>query len=229
MNSLDVKILTLFPDAFPGMLAHSITGKALKNGLWNIEAINIRDYAKDKHKSVDDTPFGGGAGMVMKADVVADAIRANHKDGKIVYMSPRGKVFNQKMAEDMAKEKSITVLCGHYEGIDERILETFEIEEISMGDFVLSGGEVGAITMLDAIVRLVPGVVGKEESLVEESFSFGLLEYPQYTKPSVWEDKSVPEILLSGHHENIKKWRHEQAIAITKQRRPDLYEKFLNN
>ncbi len=228
-SNLNVKILTLFPDVFPGVLASSISGKALKAGTLSIEAINIRDYATDKHKTVDDTPFGGGAGMVMKPDVIASAIRSNHKTGKLIYLTPRGKTFNQAMAYELANENNLTILCGHYEGIDERILDTFDIEEISVGDFILSGGEVASLLMLDAIIRLIPGVIGKEESHLEDSYSSGLLEYPQYTKPSVWEDKQIPEILLSGHHENIKKWRHEKALEITKQRRPDLYEKFLKN
>ncbi len=229
MSRFDVKILTLFPEMFPGALSHSIMGKAMKKDLWNVEAINIRDYAKDKHKSVDDTPFGGGAGMVMKPDVLADAITHNHKSGKLIYLSPRGVTFNQQMATELAKEESLTILCGHYEGIDERVIEKFEIQEISLGDFVLTGGETAALTMLDAIIRLVPGVVGKDASLDEESFSMGLLEYPQYTKPSDWQGLKVPEILLSGHHEKIKTWRHEQALEITKQRRPDLFQKFLKN
>ncbi len=229
MTSLNVKVLTLFPQAFPGILDYSITGKALKAGIWSLEAIDIRNYAKDKHKTVDDTPFGGGAGMVLKPDVLADAIRNNHHKGKLIYMSPRGKTFSQKMAQSLATEQDITILCGHYEGVDERIFDAFDIEQISIGDFILSGGEIATITMLDAIVRLVPGVVGKQASVEDESFSFGLLEYPHYTKPSVWENKPIPEILLSGHHQKIKQWRHEQALEITKKNRPDLYKKFLKN
>lgn len=226
---LNVKVLTLFPDMFPGPLEHSLSGKALAAGLWNIEAIDIRGYATDRHRTVDDTPFGGGAGMVMKPDVVAAAIRENHAGGRLVYMSPRGTTLNHDLAADLAKSSELTVLCGHYEGVDQRVLDVFGIEEISVGDFVLSGGEVAAHLMLDAVIRLIPGVIGKGASLEEESFSMGLLEYPHYTKPSVWEDIKVPEILLSGHHEKIKHWRMEQALEITRKRRPDLYEKFLKN
>ena len=205
-----------------------------KKKLWEIEAIDIRKYAKDKHGTVDDTPYGGGAGMVLKADVVADAIEANSPT-KIIYLSPRGRVFNQKIARELAKEKEIMILCGRYEGVDQRVLDEFAIEEVSIGDYVLSGGEIAAYPFIDAILRNVEGVLGADESLAEESFGSeknpefeNLLEYPHYTRPAKWKGREVPEILTQGHHKKINEWRKEQAIVMTKKNRPDLYQKFLD-
>lgn len=226
---INFKILTLFPDLFPGPLAASVTGAALAKKLWSIEAINIRDFAFDERGTVDDTPYGGGAGMVLKADVVAEAIERGQTPGgltpSIIYLSPRGKVFNQKIAQELAKEEEITILCGRYEGVDQRVLDEFKIEEISIGDYVLSGGEIAAYVFIDAILRNVSGVLGANESLSEESFTgefAKLLEYPHYTKPAEWRGRKVPEILTQGHHAKINKWRKEQAIELTKKVRPDL-------
>jgi tRNA (guanine37-N1)-methyltransferase len=221
---INFKVLTLFPELFPGPLAASVTGSALAKNLWSISAINIRDFAFDKRGTVDDTPFGGGAGMVLKPDVLASAIESSEAK-KIIYLSPRGKVFNQKIAQELAKEEEITILCGRYEGIDQRVLDEFEIEEISIGDYVLSGGEIAAYVFIDAILRNVSGVLGADDSLHEESFSGeyeNLLEYPHYTKPAEWRGHKVPEILTSGHHAKINQWRKERAIALTKKVRPDL-------
>lgn len=194
-----------------------------------MDVVNIRDYAFDKHGSVDDTPCGGGAGMVMRPDVLGEAIKANHQSGeRIIYMSPRGKVFNQEMAKELSLEKNLTIICGRFEGIDQRIIDAYEIEEVSIGDYVLTGGEQAAQILLDASVRLIEGVLGNSESVEDESFENGLLEHPQYTRPIDWEKKSVPEILLSGHHKKIKEWRLQQSLEITKQKRPDLYKKYLD-
>lgn len=233
---INFKILTLFPDLFPGPLAASITGLALEKDLWSYQAINIRDYSKDVRKTVDDTPYGGGAGMVIKPDVVAGAIENNKTPKtKIIYLSPRGKVFTQKMACQLAKESEIMLLCGRYEGIDQRALDEFEIEEVSIGDYVLSGGEMAAYVVIDAILRNVENVLGAEESLSEESFGStsniefaNLLEYPHFTRPQEWRGRLVPEVLTSGHHKNINQWRKEKAIEITKANRPDLYKKNQN-
>lgn len=237
---INFKILTIFPDLFPGPLAASITGGALEKNLWSIEAINIRDYAKDKRGTVDDMPYGGGAGMVLKVDVLADAIEstfaeatADLKKPKIIYLSPRGKVLTQKIARELAEEKEIILLCGRYEGVDQRVLDEYEIEEISIGDYVLSGGEIAAFVLIDAVLRNVEGVLGAEESLSEESFGAkensqfdNLLEYPHYTRPQEWRGREVPDVLTSGHHKKIGQWRKEKAIEITKKNRPDLFEKF---
>lgn len=222
---MKIKILTLFPEMFD-IFNHSIVGKAKEKGLIDIEAINIRDYTMNKHKKVDDYPYGGGAGMVMSAQPVVDAIRASKKNnkGKVIFLGPRGKTFDQKMAEELSKEEEIIFLCGHYEGIDQRAFKEVDME-ISLGDFVLTGGEMAAIPVIDSILRLIPGVLNKEESHQDESFSDGLLEYPQYTRPEVFEDERVPEVLLSGHHENIRKWRRLQSLLVTKERRNDLYKK----
>ena len=204
--------------------------QALANKLWNLNVINIRDAATDKHKTVDDTPYGGGTGMLLKADVLANSLDNNLKKGeRVFYLSPKGKKFDQKLAQDLSKEKSISLICGHFEGVDERVLTTRSIEEISIGDYVLSGGESAALVMLDCILRLLPGVLGNEKSSVEETFENGLLEYPQYTKPQIWEKKSVPEVLLSGDHSKIKDWRLSQSEAITRDRRPDLWQKYKKN
>ena len=225
-----VQVFTLYPEVFPGPLSKGIYGKALEKKLWNLKIVNIRDFADDKHKKVDDTPFGGGAGMLLKANVLAKSIDKNLKDGgKIFYLSPKGKKFDQKLARKLSKEKSINLICGHFEGVDERILSTRNIEEISIGDFVLSGGESAAFVIIDSILRLLPGVLGNNKSEKDESFENGLLEYPQYTKPQIWEEKDVPEVLLSGDHAKIKHWRLSQSEAITRDRRPDLWQKYKKN
>ena len=225
-----VKIFTLYPDFFPGILSKGIYGKAIEKSLWNLDVINIRDYAKDKHKTVDDTPYGGGEGMVLKPDVVAKALDQNiKKNEKIIYLTPKGKTFDQNKAKKFLNEKKINILCGHFEGIDQRVIESRGIEEISIGDYILSGGETAAYVILDSILRLVPGVLGNENSYKDESFENGLLEYPQYTKPQIWEKTPVPEVLLSGDHSKIKDWRLSQSEAITRHRRPDLWQKYKKN
>ena len=224
------QIFTLYPEIYPGLLGKGLYGKALQNKLWDLTVTNIRDAAEDKHKTVDDTPFGGGSGMLLKADVLAKSIDQNKKKNeRIFYLSPKGKKFDQKLAIELSKEKSISLICGHFEGVDERILNTRNIEEISIGDFILSGGETASIVVIDSILRLLPGVLGNEKSKNEESFENGLLEYPQYTKPQIWEEKSVPDVLLSGDHSKIKDWRLSQSEAITRDRRPDLWEKYKKN
>ena len=221
------QVFTLYPDCFPGPLDKGLYGKAMEKKIWDLKTVDIREYALDKHKTVDDTPYGGGSGMLLKPDVVAKSLDANIKNGeKIFYLSPRGKVFNQNMAKEISKENKVNLICGHFEGIDQRVLDNREIEEISIGDFVLSGGETASYVFLDAILRLIPGVIGNEESKNEESFENGLLEYPQYTKPQIWEEKSVPNVLLSGDHAKIKDWRLTQSKAITRHRRPDLWQKY---
>ena len=221
------QVFTLYPEVFPGPLSKGLYGKALSNKLWNLEVINIRDAATDKHKTVDDTPYGGGTGMLLKADVLANSLDQKVKKGeRVFYLSPKGKKFDQKLAQDLSKEKSISLICGHFEGVDERVLATRNIEEISIGDYVLSGGETAALVVLDSILRLLPGVLGNEKSSLDETFENGLLEYPQYTKPQIWEEKSVPEVLLSGDHNKIKDWRLSQSEAITRVRRPDLWQKY---
>ena len=224
------KIFTLYPDFFPGILSKGIYGRAIEKSLWNLDVINIRDYAKDKHKTVDDTPYGGGEGMVLKPDVVAKALDQNlKKNEKIIYLTPKGKTFDQNKAKKFLNEKKINILCGHFEGIDQRVIESRGIEEISIGDYILSGGETAAYVILDSILRLVPGVLGNENSYKDESFENGLLEYPQYTKPQIWEKTPVPEVLLSGDHSKIKDWRLSQSEAITRHRRPDLWQKYKKN
>ena len=224
------QVFTLYPEVFPGPLAKGLYGKALFNKLWNLEVINIRDSATDKHKTVDDTPYGGGTGMLIKADVLANSLDQKVKKGeRIFYLSPKGKKFDQKLAQELSKEKSISLICGHFEGVDERVLTTRNIEEISIGDYVLSGGETAALVMLDSILRLLPGVLGNDKSSLDETFENGLLEYPQYTKPQIWEEKSVPDVLLSGDHSKIKDWRLSQSEAITRDRRPDLWQKYKKN
>ena len=224
------QIFTLYPEIFPGPLNKGLYGKALSKKIWDLKVVNIRDSAEDKHKTVDDTPFGGGSGMLLKPDVLAKSIDQNINIGeRIFYLSPKGKKFDQKIAKDLAKEKYINLICGHFEGIDERILSTRNIEEISIGDFILSGGETAAFVIIDSILRLLPGVIGNEMSKKDESFENSLLEYPQYTKPLIWEKKSVPEVLLSGDHARIKDWRLSQSEAITRDRRPDLWQKYKRN
>mgnify|MGYP003689139969 CR=1 FL=1 len=227
---LRAQVFTLYPEIFPGPLAKGIYGKALSNKLWDLSVINIRDAATDKHKTVDDTPYGGGTGMLLKADVLANSLDQNVKKGeRIFYLSPKGKIFDQKLAQDLSKEKSISLICGQFEGVDERVLTTRNIEEISIGDYVLSGGETAALVVLDSVLRLLPGVLGNDKSSVDETFENGLLEYPQYTKPQIWEEKSVPEVLLAREESQIKDWRLSQSEAITRDRRPDLWEKYKKN
>ena len=224
------QVFTLYPEIFPGPLAKGIYGKAQNNKIWDLSIINIRDAATDKHKTVDDTPYGGGTGMLLKADVLANSLDQNVKKGeRIFYLSPKGKIFDQKLAQDLSKEKSISLICGNFEGVDEWVLTTRNIEEISIGDYVLCGGETAALVVLDSVLRLLPGVLGNDKSSVDETFENGLLEYPQYTKPQIWEEKSVPEVLLSGDHSKIKDWRLSQSEAITRDRRPDLWEKYKKN
>jgi tRNA (guanine37-N1)-methyltransferase len=231
-NTWSAQILTLFPEMFPGPLGASLCGKALVDGLWRLNVLNIRDFATDKHRTVDDTPYGGGAGMVMRPDVVASALRKSEKRyGKAarrIYLSPRGKLFNQALAQELANSGQILLLCGRYEGVDQRVIDAENLEEISLGDFVLSGGELAAMTMIDACVRLLPGVVGNAATTEEESFSNGLLEYPHFTRPPEWEGRSVPEVLISGHHERVKAWRQAESEKITRERRPDLWAAYLN-
>ena len=220
-------VFTLYPDLFPGPFSEGLYGKALEKKIWNLQKVNIRDYAEGKHKTVDDTPYGGGSGMLIKPDVIGNALDKNTKKGeKIIFLTPRGKVFNHESAKKFSKEKIINIICGHFEGIDQRVIDSRNIEEISIGDFILSGGETASYVFLDAILRLIPGVIGNENSVAEESFENGLLEYPQYTKPQIWEKKSVPNVLLSGDHAKIKDWRLLQSEAITRDRRPDLSQKY---
>ena len=217
-------VLTLFPEMFEPV-KQSIIGRAIENKLIDINLINIRDFSKEKHKKVDDTPYGGGAGMVIMPDVVYDAYKSlNDENAKVIYLSPQGKVLNQKMVEDLSKQEHLILLCGHYEGIDQRVLDEIVDEEISIGDYVLTGGELPAMVLIDSVSRYVEGVL-KDDSTKEESFSQGLLEYPQYTRPEIFKNKQVPEVLLSGHHENIDKWRRKQSLKITLNKRPDLLEK----
>ena len=225
---LEVKIFTLYPDLFPGPLDTGIYKKAKENKIWDIRVINIRDYSTDGRGSVDDTPFGGGSGMLLRPDVVASALDKNTKSGeKIIYLSPKGKKFDQSEARSISKLNKLNILCGHFEGIDQRLLETRNIEEYSIGDFILSGGETASFVFVDALLRLLPGVLGNEESNKEESFENYLLEHPQYTKPKDWEGKSPPDILFSGDHAKIKGWRLSQSEAITRRQRPDLWKKYL--
>jgi len=224
------QVFTLYPESFPGPLSKGLYGKALSKKLWNLNIVNIRDAAEDKHKTVDDTPYGGGSGMLLKADVLAKSLDQNKIEGeKIIYLSPKGKKFDQNYAQELSNEKSVSFICGHFEGVDERVLSTRNIEEISIGDYILSGGETAAFVVIDSILRLLPGVLGNENSRLDESFENGLLEYPQYTKPQIWEEKAVPEVLLSGDHSKIKDWRLSQSEAITRVRRPDLWQKYKKN
>ncbi len=221
------KIFTLYPEYFPGPFEIGICKKAFEKKLWDLKLINIRDYADDKHKTVDDTPYGGGVGMLMRPDVVAKSLDANLEEKETVYyLTPKGKIFNQDIAKDIVKKNKVNILCGHFEGVDQRVLDSRNIEEISIGDFILSGGEMASFVVLDTVLRLVPGVLGNLNSTKDESFENGLLEYPQYTKPQIWEKLSVPDILLSGDHNKIKSWRLSQSEAITRLRRPDLWQKY---
>ena len=224
------RVFTLYPELFPGPLGSGLYKKAHEKKLWSLEVVNIRDYATDKHKTVDDTPFGGGSGMLMRADIIANSLDKNisSKNEPIIYLSPKGKKFDQVYAKKIL-EKNINIICGHFEGVDQRLLETRNIEEVSVGDFVLSGGEIGAFVVIDTIVRLIPGVLGNSNSLSEETFERNLLEYPQYTKPQKWEKKNIPDVLLTGDHAKIKDWRLSQSRDITRRRRPDLWKKYKKN
>ncbi len=228
-GSWTAQIITLFPQAFPGVLGESLTGKALQDGLWQLQTYDLRNYGIGKHRNVDDTPAGGGAGMVLRADVLEKAIMDARQGTKgtapLVYLSPRGRRFDQAMARDWARMDGVTMLCGRFEGVDERVLQHFGIQEVSLGDFVMTGGEIAAQAMIDATVRLLPGVLGNAESAVEESFSSGLLEHPQFTKPALWQGHAIPEVLLSGNHAKIAAWRRAMSEKITQDRRPDLWEK----
>jgi len=219
-------VLTIFPEMFPGPLGLSLAGKALQDGVWGLEIVDIREFARDKHRSVDDAPFGGGPGMVMRPDVIDAAVSGAGGSGPLVYLSPRGRLLDQARVRALAEGPGVRLLCGRFEGVDERVLEAREVEEISLGDFVLSGGEPAAIALLDACVRMLPGVVGAAESLTEESFERGLLEYPHYTRPQNWQGRRVPEPLLSGHHERIRAWRLARAEETTQGRRPDLWQRY---
>ena len=226
----EVKIFTLYPDLYPGPLNTGIYKKAQEKKIWNLKVINIRNYATDKHGSVDDTPFGGGSGMLLRPDVVASALDSNiNSNDTIIHLSPKGKKFDQTVAREFSKQKKLNLLCGHFEGIDQRLLETRNIQEYSIGDFILSGGETASFVFIDSVIRLLPEVLGNNNSAKEESFENDLLEYPQYTKPQNWEGKSTPEVLLSGDHAKIKGWRLSQSDAITRVRRPDLWHKYKKN
>ncbi|QUS36607.1 tRNA (guanosine(37)-N1)-methyltransferase TrmD [Falsirhodobacter algicola] len=222
------KIITLFPEAFPGTLGLSLTGKALDFGLWALETVDLRTFGEGRHRNVDDTPAGGGAGLVMRPDVVARALdaAAEGPGWPVVYLSPRGRPFDQAMAKRWSEGPGVTLLCGRFEGVDQRVIDHYGIEEVSLGDFVMTGGEIAAQALIDATVRLIPRVIGNHASTEEESFSDGLLEFPQYTKPSVWQDREIPETLLSGHHANISRWRKDAAERLTKERRPDLWRAY---
>ena len=234
-KSWSATVLTLFPEMFPGPLGQSLAGKALKNGLWRLETVDIRDFARDKHRSVDDAPFGGGPGMVIRADILASAVDdacaglASGQAARVIYLSPRGRRLDQALVRELADQDALVLICGRFEGVDERVLEGREVEEVSVGDYVLSGGETAALVLLDAVVRLLPGVIGDAAALEEESFAQGLLEYPQYTRPQIWEGQEVPAVLTSGHHEKIRAWRLARAEELTRERRPDLWERYLRS
>jgi len=223
MTPWTARVLTLFPEVFPGPLGASLLGRALADGLWRLDAVQIRDFATDRHRTVDDSPAGGGPGMVMRADVLAAAIDAAPPHLPRLYLSPRGAPFTQARARALAAGPGVLLLCGRFEGVDARLIEGRGLEEISIGDFVMTGGEIAAMALIDATVRLIPRVLGNAESAVEESFSDGLLEHPQYTRPTVWEGRAIPEVLLSGHHGRIAAWRRSQAERLTRERRPDLW------
>lgn len=232
-DAWSVRVLTLFPEAFPGTLGLSLTGKALEQGIWALETIDLRPFGQGRHKNVDDTPAGGGAGMVLRADVLGQALDmaaigtpADRARWPVIYLSPRGKPFDQSMAQDWAKADGLTLLCGRFEGVDQRVIDHYAVQEVSLGDFVLTGGEIAAQALIDATVRLIPRVLGNHQSTQEESFSEGLLEHPQYTKPAVWEGHDIPEVLLSGHHGQISSWRKAMAERLTKERRPDLWRAY---
>ncbi len=222
-------VLTIFPEMLPGPLAHSLAGKALEAGIWQLETVDIRDFARDKHRSVDDAPFGGGPGMVMRPDVLDRAIAGAGGVGPLILLSPRGRPLGQERVRALAAMAGVRLICGRFEGVDERVLEARSVEEVSLGDFVLSGGEPAAIALIDACVRLLPGVVGSALTLAEESFAEGLLEYPHYTRPQLWQGRAVPEVLVSGDHARVRAWRREAAERLTRERRPDLWRRFVAN
>ncbi len=224
---MKAKVFTILPEVFPGFLGVSLTGKALSEGKWSLDIVNIRDYAFDKYGSVDDTPSGGGAGMVMRADVLGEALAQNYKTGKLINMSPRGVPLTQELVHQLAKEDELNIICSRFEGIDERVLEEYGAIDVSIGDYILTGGEQAAMIMLDAIIRLLPDVLGNSASIQDESFEGGLLEYPQYTRPQEWKGRTIPEVLTSGHHQKINDWRKAQSEFITESRRPDLWKKYL--
>ena len=219
-------VLTLFPEMLPGPLGHSLAGKALRSGVWELETVDIRDFARDKHRSVDDAPFGGGPGMVMRPVVLDAAIAGTHGPGPLFHLSPRGRPLDQERVRALAELPGVRLICGRFEGIDERVLEANAVEEVSLGDFVLSGGEPAAIALIDACVRLLPGVLGRAEGLAEESFAEGLIEYPHYTRPQLWQARAVPDVLLSGDHRRIREWRRAEAERLTRERRPDLWARY---
>lgn len=230
MTPWTATVLTLYPDMFPGPLGVAVTGKGLGEGRWRLETVNLRDFATNKYQSVDDTPAGGGPGMVMRADIVAAAVDSVARNGRrLVYLSPRGVPMTQALAHDLAAEPGVIVLCGRFEGVDERVVEARGMMEVSIGDFVLSGGEIAAMALIDATVRLLPGVVGQAMSLEEESFENGLLEYPHYTRPQEFEGRAIPDVLMSGHHARIKAWRHDQSLRLTQSRRPDLWDAYVKS
>lgn len=232
MSVWQAKVATLFPEMFPGVLGQSLAGKALENGIWSLDVKDIRDHATDRHRTVDDNPFGGGAGMVMRPDIVDAALRELRADAPqlpLIYLSPRGKVLNQKRCRELAAGPGAILLCGRYEGIDQRVLDEHQAEEISIGDYILMGGELPAMVLIESCIRLIEGTVNKTESVNEESFETGLLEYPHYTRPANWNGRDVPEILLSGHHAKVQAWRHAQAEEITRERRPDLWDQYVAN
>ncbi|MWD29813.1 tRNA (guanosine(37)-N1)-methyltransferase TrmD [Aquicoccus sp. SCR17] len=225
------QVITLLPGAFPGILGESLTGKALRDGVWQLRPIDLRPFGEGRHRNVDDTPAGGGAGMVLRPDVMGRAIETAQETAPqgapLIYLSPRGRPFTQDIARDLARRPGVTLICGRFEGLDERVIEHFGITELSLGDYVLTGGEIAAQAVLDAAVRLLPGVLGNDASVEEESFSHGLLEHPQFTRPAEWEGKRIPDVLLSGHHGEIAKWRQQEAERMTRERRPDLWETWL--
>jgi len=229
-NVWKARVITLFPTAFPGVLGESLTGKALQNGLWQLETIDLREFGVGKHRNVDDTPAGGGAGMVLRADVVGAAIdhamAGVQGNFPLIYLSPRGKPMTQGLMQDLAQADGVTLFCGRFEGVDERVLEHYGIQEISLGDFVMTGGEIAAQALIDATVRLIPNVLGNQKSVADESFSSSLLEHPQYTRPAEWQGREIPEVLMSGHHGKVAEWRQAQAEEITKTRRPDLWAEY---
>ncbi len=225
------RVITLFPGAFPGVLGESLTGKALQEGRWQLETIDLRAFGKGRHRNVDDTPAGGGAGMVLRADVLGEAIEqamaGTGGNWPLIYLSPRGRPMTQDLMRRLARADGVTLLCGRFEGVDERVLEHYAIEEVSLGDFVMTGGEIAAMALIDATVRLLPGVLGNQASAEEESFAHGLLEHPHYTRPAEWKGRPIPEVLLSGHHRRITEWRQAEAERITRERRPDLWQAWL--
>ena len=231
----EARVITLFPEVFPGVLGASLTGKALEKGLWRLETIDLRTFGEGKHRNVDDTPAGGGAGMVLRADILSRAVRFTQRNAPkdrerwpLIYLSPRGKPFDQAMAHRLSETDGLTLIAGRFEGVDQRVIDHYEIEEVSLGDFVMTGGEIAAQAILDAAIRLRPGILGNEASTVEESFSAGLLEHPQYTRPQNWEGHAIPEVLTSGDHGRVERWRREQSEKLTENRRPDLWAAYKN-